>query len=444
MSDLSRLSASEALRGLRQGDITIEQYAQALLSRIAQRDPVVHAWAYLDPEYVLAQARELDKVCPSARGPLHGLPVAIKDVALTKDMPTRYNSNIFRGTTNSSVDAATVMTLRAAGALILGKTHSTEFAATTEGGPCVNPHNAGHTPGGSSSGSTAAVADFQVPVALGTQTGGSVVRPASYTGVYGFKPTWGAISREGLAQYSITCDTPGFFSRDVDDLKLLAEVFQLEDDHPVPEEPFSVRGAKIGFLKTHVWSLVPAGPGLVAAWEKAKSLLAKHGAVVEEIEWPDRDFENLTQWHLNIMNGEGRSAFLGQYKLDKANLAPFLVAQVENHAKVSRQALLDSLDGSARLRPIWDQFAVQYDAIITPSVPDVAPEGLEYTGDARFCQPWTLLHAPCLNLPGFVGEKRLPIGLTLVGARYHDLHVLHAGQAIGEIFEKEGGFFSSK
>lgn len=120
------------------------------------------------------------------------------------------------------------------------------------------------------------------------------------------------------------------------------------------------------------------------------------------------------------------------------------MAQVENHAKVSRQALLDSLDGSARLRPIWDQFAVQYDAIITPSVPDVAPEGLEYTGDARFCQPWTLLHAPCLNLPGFVGEKRLPIGLTLVGARYHDLHVLHAGQAIGEIFEKEGGFFSSK
>lgn len=221
-------------------------------------------------------------------------------------MPTRYNSDIYRGTTASSVDAACVATLRASGALILGKTHTTEFAATTEGGPCVNPHDIKHTPGGSSSGSAAAVADFQVPLALGTQTGGSIVRPASYNGIYGFKPTWGAISREGLAQYSITCDTAGFLARNVDDFKLLAKVYDFED---IPSNKF---GAKIGFLKTHIWDLAPAGPGLQGAWAKAKDLLSQHGVTVEEIEWPDADFEKLTKWHSVIMNGEGRSAFYGR------------------------------------------------------------------------------------------------------------------------------------
>lgn len=230
-------------------------------------------------------------------------------------MPTRYNSDIYRGTSASSVDAACVATLRALGALILGKTHTTEFAATTDGGPCANPHNVKHTPGGSSSGSAAAVADFQAPLALGTQTGGSIVRPAPYTGIYGFKPTWGAISREGLAQYSITCDTAGFFARNVDDLELLAKVYDLEDIH-VPLNEFKLLGSKIGFLKTHVWDIAPAGPGLQRAWETAKQLLTQHGAEVEEIEWPEADFGNLTKWHWAVMNGEGRSAFLGRMTFD--------------------------------------------------------------------------------------------------------------------------------
>jgi Asp-tRNA(Asn)/Glu-tRNA(Gln) amidotransferase A subunit family amidase len=212
MSDLTRLSASQVRPLLQQGTVTVEEYAKALLSRICQREPVVHAWAFLDPEFVLAQARKLDQIPPEKRGPLHGIPIAIKDVAHTngrhkknfcsihhvsfarrahscrsQDMPTRYNSDIYRGSSQTSADAATVMTLRAHGALIFGKTHTTEFASTTDGGPCVNPHNPKHTPGGSSSGSAASVADFQAPIALGTQTGGSVVRPASYNGVYGFK-----------------------------------------------------------------------------------------------------------------------------------------------------------------------------------------------------------------------------------------------------------------
>lgn len=202
--DLTHLSATQALHRLRQGNLTVEAYARALLARIRARDPVVQAWSYLDPELVIAQARKLDQVPLEKRGPLHGVAIGIKDVALTKgkhstymdmtlglltiaDMPTRYNSDIYRDSIQSAVDAATVTVLRAAGALILGKTATTEFAATTVGGPCTNPHHPEHTPGGSSSGSAAAVADFQVPLALGTQTGGSTIRPASYNGIYGFK-----------------------------------------------------------------------------------------------------------------------------------------------------------------------------------------------------------------------------------------------------------------
>ncbi|KAH8698932.1 amidase signature domain-containing protein [Talaromyces proteolyticus] len=434
--DSTTLSASNAVSLIRQGNLTVEQYAKALLSRIAQRDPIVHAWAYIDPEYVLDQARKLDRVPIEHRGPLHGIPVAIKDIALTKDMPTRYNSDIYRSSHSSSVDAACVITLRAAGALLLGKTHTTEFAATTDGGPCVNPLNIGHTPGGSSSGSAAAVADFQAPIALGTQTGGSIVRPASYTGIYGFKPTWGAISREGLAQYSISCDTPGFFARTIEDLELLTDVYRFEDvAQPEQATEFQIQGARVGFIKTHVWDLAPAGPGLKEVWEKAKNLLIEHGAIVEEIDWPDDDFNKLTDWHWAIINGEGRSAFHGHYTLDKQNLSQFLVDQVENNLNFSREDLLDALDRSARLRPIWDRFSERFEVILTPSAPDIAPEGTHFTGDARFCGPWTLLHVPCLNLPGISGGKSLPIGLTLVSGRYRDRHVLKTGKIIGDIFE---------
>ncbi|RFU24667.1 hypothetical protein B7463_g11666, partial [Scytalidium lignicola] len=427
MTEPFRLTASQALALMQSGNLTVEDYAKSLLGRIKERDPIIKAWAYLDPDFVLNQARKLDQIPPEKRGPLHGIAVGVKDVILTMDMPTGYNSLIYKNQPPVLVDAAPVITLRAAGALIFGKTTTTEFAATVEGGPTCNAHDPKRTPGGSSSGSGAVVGDFQVPIALGTQTGGSTIRPGSYNGIYALKPTWGAISREGLAQYSITNDTLGLYARSVADLELLSSVFHLADDNPVPSLPFSLQGAKVAFCKTHVWP--KAGAGTQAAWSKAKSLLEQHGTSVEEIELP-KDFAMTSQWHANVLTGEGRTAFLGNYLLAKEKMHHSLHGHVENTKKLSRKAQLESYDSCARLRPEWDKIAGMYDAIITPSVPDEAPMGIGHTGDASFCSMWTILHAPALNIPGFASENGMPIGLTMVGPRYTDLHVLYVGKAI--------------
>lgn len=434
-----RMTASQALSLIQSNKLTVENYAKSLLSRIQERDSVVKAWAFLDPEFVLTQARKLDAIPSSERGPLHGIAIGVKDVILTKDMPTCHNSSIYREDGVGLVDAAPIITLRAAGALIFGKTTTTEFAAVTDGGPSTNPHDERRTPGGSSSGSGAAVGDFQVPIALGTQTGGSTIRPGSFNSIYALKPTWGSISREGLAQYSMTCDTLGLYARSVEDLDLLAKVFQLADDEPTPAIPFNIKGAKIAFCKTHVWP--KAGPGTQAAFEKAQELLKKQGATVEEIELPE-EFKKIKQWHANVLAGEGRTSFLGNYLFAKDKMHKMLHEHVENYTKLSRKAQLESYDGVARLRPVWDEIAGKYDAVFTPSVIDEAPIGIQSTGDASFCSMWTILQVPCLNIPGFAGENELPIGLTLVGPRYRDLHVLYAGKAIGELFEAEGGFKS--
>ncbi|KAH8601239.1 amidase signature domain-containing protein [Bisporella sp. PMI_857] len=440
MSDLYRLTACQALQLLKRGDLSVEDYAKSLLSHIKERDAVVKAWAYLDPVYVLQQARQLDEIPPEKRGLLHGLPIGVKDIILTKGMPTGHNSDIYRDDPAGHIDAAAIITLRHAGALIFGKTTTTEFAAIAEGGgPSTNPHDPTRTPGGSSSGSGAAVGDYQVPIALGTQTGGSTIRPGSFNGIYAFKPTWGAISREGLTQFSMTCDTLGLYARSSEDLELLASVFQLVDDEPVSTSPFGLKTAKIAFCKTHVWP--KAGLGTKAAWAKAQDLLKEQGACVEDIDLP-KDFDNITKWHANVLAGEGRASFLGNYLLAKEKMHPKITCHVENESKLTRKAQLEAYDGCARLRPVWDEIASQYDAVITPSVVDEAPVGIDHTGDASFCSMWTILQAPAMNLPGFAGENDLPIGLTLVGPRYHDLHVLHAGKAIGEVFEAKGGFKS--
>src|SRR6185503_6921781 len=229
VDDLCRLTADALSARLRDGEITTELLARACLVRIAAREADVRAWSYVDPDAVIRQARELDKL-PS-RGPLHGIPIGVKDIYNTADMPTQHNSPIYAGH-QPNTDAATVGTLRAAGALILGKTDTMEFASTGRLAATRNPHDLARTPGGSSSGSAAAVGDFHVPLALGTQTGGSLIRPASFCGVYAIKPTWNAVSAEGVKLISTTLDTVGWYGRSVADLALLADTFALQDDEP--------------------------------------------------------------------------------------------------------------------------------------------------------------------------------------------------------------------
>ncbi|KAL3458410.1 amidase signature domain-containing protein [Aspergillus heterothallicus] len=440
MTEPYRFTATEALALIRENKLTVEAYASSILSRIQARDATVKAWAYLSPEFVLEQARKLDSIPVEQRGPLHGLPVGVKDVIYTKDMPTEHNSPLYKKSI-VPVDAAPVAILRAAGALIFGKTTTTEFAATTAGPVTCNPHDPTRTPGGSSSGSGAAVGDYQIPIALGTQTGGSTIRPGSFNGIYAIKPTWGAISREGLKVYSLILDTLGVYGRSVEDLELVLGVLGVADDQPLQGCEFKgIKGGRFGIVKTCVWD--KAGKGTIAAMSKAAELLTQHGAIVEEVELP-AEFDNMPAWHAAIMAGDGRTSFLSEYRVDKSQIAEFLVGHVENSSGYTHAQLLEALDGIGMLRPKIDEIAGRYAALLTPSVPDEAPVGIEGTGSAAFCCMWTALHTPVVNVPGFHGENGLPIGVSLVAPRYRDQHLLAVATEVGKIFAEQGGWKSS-
>ncbi|KAJ4026522.1 hypothetical protein NW752_001472 [Fusarium irregulare] len=427
-------SATEALQKLRSRELTIEQYAASLLVRIKQRDDDVKAWAYLNPDAVMEQARALDKVPFQQRGPLHGLPVGIKDIILTKDMPTEHGSKIYKND-HPEIDAGSVMILRHAGCLIFGKTTTTEFAFSFVGPATRNAHSANHTPGGSSSGSAAAVADFQIPIALGSQTKGSIVRPAAFNGVYGFKPTWQSITREGQKFCSPSVDTIGFFARSVADFELFADAFALNDY----EESYfkEVKGSKFAVCKPVHWNM--AGQGTREAMDKAVELLRAHGAQVEELDLGP-DFEKVVEWLNLIVKLEGATSLVPEYLQAKEQMDTTLAKGVEERRSVSRKAQLQAYDGLAALRPRFDKLAEGYAAVLAPSVLDEAPEGLGNTGDPVFASTWTALHVPVMNIPGFRGKTDMPVGVSLVAARLRDRHLLKVCEAVGGIFEKEGGW----
>ncbi|KAL7794400.1 amidase signature domain-containing protein [Trichoderma ceciliae] len=433
--DAYLLTASQALARIRAGELTIEGYARSLLRRIDLRDAVVGAWAYIDKDYILQQAKALDRVPMKDRGPLHGMPIAIKDVIYTKDMPTTHNSPIYKDDF-PKLDAASVILLRHAGVLFLGKTTTAEFAATYTGPESTrNPHNPSRTPGGSSSGSGAAVGDLQAPVAIGTQTGGSTIRPGSFNGIYSIKPTWNAVSREGLKISSLMLDTIGIFARSVDDLDLVADAFGLRDDEA--SDFRGIKGARFALCKTVVWPI--AGDGTRNAIARAVDILRAHGAEVEEIDLP-REFDDLPRWHNIVLQTEGETSFLPEHRTAGDKLSPQLVGYVERKAGYDRGAQLKASDAIAALRPRIDEIAGRYTAILTPSVVDEAPEGLEYTGDAAFCLCWSALHTPVVNIPGFQGQTGMPIGLSLVAPRYRDRHLLKVAKEVGKLFEAEGGW----
>lgn len=483
-----RLTASEAAAQIRTGALSVEAYAQSLLARIQQRDGAVKAWAYLDPEYVLHQARELDKVPLAQRGPLHGVSVAVKDIIYTKDMPTRHNSPIYAASAvgGPGHDAASVMVLRHAGCLLLGKTTTTEFASTVDGPKTCNPHDPHRTPGGSSSGSGAAVADMQAAIGLGTQTGGSTIRPGSFNGIFALKPTWNAINRDGQKIYSLILDTLGLYARSVADLELLADVFALVDDEQ-PQQPtaagagFSIKGAKFGIMKTMVWA-DNVEPGTAAAMDKAAQLLRDQGAQVEDVELPD-DLAALPDWHRVVLDRDGRTAYLPEYRVGKDVLHPQLVGHVENSQGYTHAAHLRAFDSIAAARPRVDALLAGYAAVVTPSVPGEAPLGIAKTGSAVFNCIWTVrgvfffhspfpsgpgammcpgclilsfitihfeginhfsqaLHIPVLNVPGFQGENGMPVGVSLVTPRYHDRKLLAIGAQVGKMFAEKGGWTS--
>lgn len=358
---------------------------------------------------------------------------AVDNTYKRQGMPTQFNSPIYKDH-QPEVDAASVTMLRQAGALIIGKTTTAEFAATTVGPNTSNAHDPNRTPGGSSSGSGAVVGDFQAPLALGTQTGGSVIRPASFNGTYAMKPTWNAISREGQKIYSLDFDTLGFYARCIEDLELLGEIFGLKDDDVPPNPIKGVESLKIAFLKTMVWD--HAGPGTQKAFEDGKQLLKSAGAEIEEIDFP-AEFSELPKWHTCVLYSEGRVSFRPDYYSSKDKLSPFLVGLVEEKHGYTRKDFLRASDGIAALRPKWDTIADKYAAIVVPSVPDEAPSGLESTGSAIFNSIWSALHAPVVNIPGFKGENGMPIGLSLTGPRYKDMALLSIAKEVSKVWVNE-------
>ena len=435
LTTLHLLSASDAARFIRERIITSEQLVDACLTRIRDIDPRVEAWAFLDPDYALEQARSADQRRLSGQpiGPLHGVPVAIKDIFDTADMPTEYGSPIYAGRTPSR-DATVVSSLRAAGAVILGKTVTTEFAYFFPGKTC-NPHNPEHTPGGSSSGSAAAVGADMVPLAIGSQTNGSTIRPAAYCGVVGFKPTHGLISRHRAFALSRTLDHVGLFARSIDDIALLAEpLIGYDENDPDTRPRARTSFVKIAaeepplapmfaFIKTPVWERADDDT------QKGFAELIEHlGSQAEEVElFPS----SLDAWqlHQKIMSTEMAVNLEREWEKSRDRLSAQLRLQIERGREVRAVEYQQAL---RQIAPIHESFVElfeqRYDAIITPAAPSAAPKGLDATGDPSMCTLWTLCGMPCVTLPLLQSADGLPIGVQLVGPRDGDARLLRTAR----------------
>jgi Asp-tRNA(Asn)/Glu-tRNA(Gln) amidotransferase A subunit family amidase len=424
------MTAAEASALIQARKLSCEELARSCLARIASRDAGVKAWLHVDPDHVVRRARELDKRAP--KGPLHGLPFGVKDVIDTADYPTTQNSPIYEGL-RVGRDAAAVGVVRGSGGLILGKTDTVEFAAMGRMAATSNPFNPAHTPGGSSSGSGAAVGDFQVPLAFGTQTGGSLIRPASFNGIYALKPTWARVSREGLRMSSVTLDTIGWYGRCVEDLALVAEAFRIRREPAA----IAVKGLRVGLCRSPVWrEIEPAGE---LALMTAARRLAEAGAIVTELELPE-PFSGLHAAQHTIVEGEGAVAFLPEYVTAPDLLTKRIRDRVENAVPDIGQKLLAAYTLADSCRPVFDRlFGPELDIVLTPSSKGEAPEGLHTGGNPIFNRMWTLLHVPTLGIPVCFGPQGLPVGITLVGPRMGDSRLLAIAEACAPVIDPDPG-----
>ena len=423
MGDSNHLTATAAAAAIARGELTAEQLTRDCLDRIEVRDDEVRAWAFLDPEHALAQAREADAVLAAGpgTGPLHGVPVGIKDIIDTGDMPTEHGSPLFRGD-RPERDAACVAALRDAGAVILGKTVTTELANICPG-KTRNPHDIRHTPGGSSSGSAAGVADFQMPLALGTQTGGSVIRPASFCGIYGLKPSLGFIARTGVLLQSHTLDTVGVYGRSLEDIALIAGCLSARD----PEDPVSYprsradllqmlsepppRPPRFAFLRTPAWE----EHGEPRARDAILDVVTRLGDHCAEASLPP-PFDDILELHRTVMGSENL-AYYGDW-LDRSPelLSDLLRARLESGRDIRARDYVRALNARETIYRDLVALLANHDAVICLASAGPAPEGFDTTGTPVFNGLWTLLGVPCVTLPRLTLDG-LPMGVQLVGRR---------------------------
>ena len=433
--ELIKLSASKALSMMEEGSLSSEEYIKAFLKQIELRESEVGAWIFLDPKLALDQAKEADKRWKDkTAGKLNGLPIGIKDIIDTKDMPTENGSNLCKNR-KPSKDAHLVKLLRDEGAVIMGKCVTTEFALSGPG-KTKNPKDLECTPGGSSSGSAAAVSDYMVPLAIGSQTGGSVLRPASFTGILGFKPTFGTISRTGMSPISQRLDHPGIYANCVEDIDLVASVILSYDSDDLDmiqnyqyKNDFNLnKSLKFGFVRGPVWDF-----GEEDMKNGIEEFVKNVQLNIEEF-YLGKDFEDAANAHEIIMNGSIANSLINYYQGDKSKLHPFTIKRIEAGIQVSASDYVSAIEKAKKMEKLLKQLFKKCDAIITPAAPGQAPRDLMNTGNAIFNGYWTMMGVPAISLPFLKGKDDLPIGIQFIANWKEDLKLL---EICKEVLKKE-------
>lgn len=415
--DICDLPLRELARRVANAELSAVEVASAYIRRI-DAGAAIHAWQHFDPEAVLRQARAVD-----ARGgdplPLAGVPVGVKDLLDTADMPTTYGSPVYAGHVPAQ-DAACVAQARRLGAVVMGKTVTTEFAAF-QPGPTRNPRSPSgtiHTPGGSSSGSAAAVAAGMVPVAFGTQTAGSIVRPAAFCGIVGYKPTSGLISAVGIKALAPGLDTVGVLARRVDDAACFVSALTRW-----PLTPQPIAGLRVGLCRTPWWDL--ADGSSQRAVEGAADLFRQLGATMLDITLP-LAFHGLNEAQMTIMDYEAAASFESDAYLHADGFSPSFAQLLDRGAKTTGADYVAARHLATRSRRDLADLFSSVDVLLAPSTRGEAPVGLEATGDPLFNRMWTLLGNPCVHLPTGQGDTGMPVGVTLIGPMHQDGHALSA------------------
>ena len=438
MTDIFSLKVEELAAKIKDAQISSVEICERYIERINKFEKDIKAWAHFDKKVLLEKASEADDHRKSGKplGPLHGIPVAVKDIVGTVDMPTECGTVIRKGKSYSQ-NAEIVDLLLNAGAIVMGKTATSELAYL---GPpkTTNPHDYSRTPGGSSSGSAASVASFMAPLSIGSQTGGSIIRPASYCGVVGYKPSYGLISRNGVLKTSNTLDHIGMFGRTVEDVALLAKILIKKDKHDPATIHYSAEKIleetkkgplfepKFIFYKTDFWKIIDKKS------RESFEYFIKSFKNIEVFDTPSY-FKDIHRYHQIIHETDLANNFSVYYKKYKSKLSKFMQSAIAKGNKYSAKEYAEAIDFKKQSYDSYQEVFEDYHGVITPSSPGVAPKGLTNTGTAEFNKVWSYLGTPCISLPLLEGENKLPLGVQLVGDRYDD----HRFLGVAKWLEKE-------
>ena len=439
MTDIFSLSLVDLAEKIKNGQLSSVEVCEKYIDRIKKFEKDIKAWAHFDKKVLLEKATEADEHRRAGKptGSLHGVPIAVKDIIGTVDMPTECGTVIRKGKSYSQ-NAEIIDLLHASGAIVMGKTATSELAYL-EPPSTTNPHDKNRTPGGSSSGSAASVASFMAPASIGSQTGGSVIRPASYCGVVGYKPSYGLISRNGVLRTSYNLDQIGMFGRRVEDVAMLAKVLIKKDKYDPATIHYSTENIlletkkgpifdpKFIFYKTDHWKIIDK-----KSREAFEYFIKSFKKNIEVFDTPSY-FKDIQKYHQIIHETDLANNFSVYYKKFKKKLSRYMQDAISNGNKYSAKEYAEAVDFMKRSYESYEEVFEDYHGVLSPSSPGVAPKGLKSTGTAEFNKVWSYLGTPCISLPLLEGENNLPLGIQMVGDRYDD----HRFLGVARWLEKE-------